>query len=335
MAKQTITLALLGAGRIGLVHAQNIVNNPDCELAPVYDVHQPAAQSLADQYNTAVADIDNILSDNNINAVLIASSTDTHADLIQRSVAAGKKVFCEKPIDLSSDRARDCLLAIGKESDHVMLGFNRRFDPNFKALKSAFDAGEIGKGELLSITSFDPEPPPIDYVKVSGGLFRDMAIHDFDMACFIFGEAPVSVSATGSCLVDPDIGKQADIDTAVTTLTFSDGRLAVIKNSRRAAYGYDQRLELLGSDGLLSANNMLESTVSKSTATGVNNAKPEHFFLQRYCAAYQAELNHFVDVIKGRSTLLASAKDGLNALLIADAADESFRIKQNVAINYS
>lgn len=333
MSDKILKLALIGAGRIGLVHANNINANPQCQLGAVYDVYLPAAEALAKQYGAKVSGIEEILSDSSIDGVLIASSTDTHADLIQKAVASGKKVFCEKPIDLSSERARECLTAIGSAASSVMLGFNRRFDPNFNALKNAYDSGEIGKGELLSIASYDPEPPPIDYVKVSGGLFRDMAIHDFDMACYIFGDVPVSVNATGSCLIDPEIGKQADIDTAVTTLTFASGQIAVIRNSRRAAYGYDQRLELLGSEGVLTADNVLENTVTKSTSQGTSSAKPEYFFLQRYKAAYEIELNHFIEVVKGQATLLASAQDGLNALLIADAADQSFRLRKSIDLS--
>jgi len=202
----------------------------------------------------------------------------------------------------------------------VMIGFNRRFDPNFAALKAAVDRGEIGKSELLSITSFDPAPPPVSYVKVSGGLFRDMMIHDFDMACWMMGSLPQKVTAIGTSIVDPEIGKAGDFDTAVVTLGFADGRIAVIKNSRRAAYGYDQRIEFLGSEGLLSAGNVLENTVSKATKAGVVSAKPEYFFLERYTRAYSAEWAAFVEAVTSASAVPVTLDDGVNALAIAEAA---------------
>jgi myo-inositol 2-dehydrogenase/D-chiro-inositol 1-dehydrogenase len=205
----------------------------------------------------------------------------------------------------------------------VMIGFNRRFDPNFAALKAAADRGEIGKTELLSITSFDPAPPPVAYIKVSGGLFRDMMIHDFDMANFIMGAAPVSISAVGTSLVDPEIGAAGDVDTAVVTLSYADGRISVIKNSRRAVYGYDQRLELLGSEGLLQAQNVLENTVIKSNASGVTSAKPTYFFLERYMPAYAAEWAAFVNAVNTGSDLPVTLDDGVAALAMAEAATQS------------
>jgi myo-inositol 2-dehydrogenase/D-chiro-inositol 1-dehydrogenase len=263
------------------------------------------------------------LADPSIDAVLIATSTDTHSDLIERATAAGKAVLCEKPVDLSLARAQVCQKAVAQNGRPVMIGFNRRFDPNFSALKAALDKGEIGKPELLSITSFDPAPPPVAYIKVSGGLFRDMMIHDFDMANFLLGAAPVSVSAVGSSIVDPAIGQAGDVDTAVVTLTYADGRIAVIKNSRRAVYGYDQRVELLGSEGLLQAQNMLENTVVKSTTAGVTGAKPTYFFLERYMPAYRAEWAAFVLAVNSGSTLPVTLDDGVAALAMAEAATQS------------
>ena len=204
-----------------------------------------------------------------------------------------------------------------------MIGFNRRFDPNFAALKAAVDAGEIGAPELLSITSFDPAPPPVSYIKVSGGLFRDMMIHDFDMACWIMGGAPRSVWAQGASLVDPAIGAAGDVDTAVVTLAWADGRIAVIKNSRRAGYGYDQRVELLGSGGLLSAQNMLENTVQKITTEGAVSAKPVYFFLERYMRAYEAEWSAFVAAVKSGGEMPVPLAQGVMALACAEAATRS------------
>jgi myo-inositol 2-dehydrogenase/D-chiro-inositol 1-dehydrogenase len=251
---------------------------------------------------------------------------------IERATAAGKAVLCEKGVDLSLARARACQKAVSANGRPVMIGFNRRFDPNFSALKKAVDAGEIGKPELLSITSFDPAPPPVAYIKVSGGLFRDMMIHDFDMANFIMGAAPVSVTAIGSSIVDTEIGAAGDVDTAVVTLSYSDGRIAVIKNSRRAVYGYDQRVELLGSEGLLQAQNMLENTVVKSTTQGVTGAKPTYFFLERYMPAYAAEWAGFVEAVNSGNPLPVTLDDGVAALAMAEAAAQSIRTGGPVSI---
>ena len=215
-----------------------------------------------------------------------------------------------------------------------MIGFNRRFDPSFAALKAATDAGEIGTPELLSITSFDPEPPPIDYVKVSGGLFRDMMIHDFDMANFIMGDLPETITAIGTSLVDPEIGKAGDVDTAVATLQYTDGRIAVIKNSRRAGYGYDQRLELLGSKGHLQVQNVTENTVVKSTTAGVISAKPTYFFLERYMPAYEAEWQAFMDAVTTAGIdVPVTLEDGVAALQIAEAATQSAQSGVAVEVN--
>lgn len=318
-----LKVGLLGAGRIAGVHATAISSNPGSTLVAVSDKFPEAAQKLAAQYGCEARETDAILNDPEINAVLIATSTDTHSDLIERAVAAGKAVLCEKPVDLSLERAKACLKNVNGKP--VMIGFNRRFDPNFGALKAALNNGEIGKAELLSITSFDPAPPPVSYIKVSGGLFRDMMIHDFDMANFIMGEAPVSVSAFGSSIVDAAIGEAGDVDTAVVTLTYADGRIAVIKNSRRAVYGYDQRVELLGSEGLLQAQNMLENTLVKSTTAGVTGAKPTYFFLERYMPAYAAEWAAFVDAVNGGTALRVTLEDGVSALAMAEAATRSVK----------
>jgi myo-inositol 2-dehydrogenase / D-chiro-inositol 1-dehydrogenase len=313
-----LNTALLGAGRIAGVHATAISTNPGSRLVAVSDINTEAAGKLAAQYGATARTTEAILTDPSINAILIATSTDTHSDLIERATAAGKAVLCEKPVDLSLARAQACQKTVGQSS--VMIGFNRRFDPNFSALKTALDKGEIGKAELLSITSFDPAPPPVAYIKVSGGLFRDMMIHDFDMANFLMGGAPLTVSAVGSSIVDPAIGAAGDVDTAVVTLTYADGRIAVIKNSRRAVYGYDQRVELLGSEGLLQAQNMLENTVVKSTTAGVTGAKPTYFFLERYMPSYAAEWAAFVTAIAQGSALPVTLSDGIAALAMAEAA---------------
>ncbi len=316
-------VGLLGAGRIGNVHAQAISAHLDSELVAVSDAFEDNAQALAKTYGCEVRSSFEIISDTSIDAVLIATPTDTHSDLIEASVAAGKAVLCEKPVDLSLERASSCLETVGAKAADIMIGFNRRFDPSFGALKAAIDAGEIGKTELLSITSFDPAPPPVDYIKVSGGLFRDMMIHDFDIANFIMEDTPLSVSAVGSSIVDPAIGAAGDVDTAVVTLTYADGRIAVIKNSRRAVYGYDQRIEVLGSEGLLQAQNVLENSVVKSTTAGVTSANPTYFFLERYMPAYKIEWAAFVDAVRGKTGMPVNLHDGVAALAMAEAATQS------------
>ena len=319
-----LKVGLLGAGRIGQVHAAVVAAHEGSKLAAISDVYAPAAEELAAKYHAQVMSSDEIIADDAIDAVLIATSTDTHSDLIEAATQAGKAVMCEKPVDLSLERARACLEAVSATGRPVMIGFNRRFDPSFAAIRDSLAAGQIGKAELLSVTSFDPAPPPVEYIKVSGGMFRDMMIHDFDMTNFIMGETPVSISASGACLVDPEIGRAGDIDTAVVTLSYADGKLAVIKNSRRAAYGYDQRLELLGADGLLQAQNMLENTVVKSTGQGVISAKPTYFFIERYMPAYKAEWAAFVAAVQEGDDMPVSLQDGVQALAMAEAAQRSF-----------
>lgn len=325
-------VGLLGAGRIGNVHAETISSHPLSKLVAVSDAYEKNAQALADKFGCTVRSSDAIIADSAIDAVLIATPTDTHSDLIEAAAAAGKAVLCEKPVDLSLERASACLSNVGSKASSIMIGFNRRFDPSFATLKAAIDAGEIGKTELLSIISFDPAPPPVEYIKVSGGLFRDMMIHDFDMANFIMGQAPVSVCAVGTSLVDPAIGAAGDVDTAAVTLTYANGRIAVIKNSRRAVYGYDQRIEVLGSGGLLQAQNMLENTIVKSTAEGVSSAKPTYFFLERYMPAYKAEWAAFVDAVQSKSDMPVNLSDGVAALAMAEAATRSAQTGLPVAL---
>ncbi|MBF9021365.1 inositol 2-dehydrogenase [Rhodobacterales bacterium HKCCA1058] len=327
-----LKVGLLGAGRIAGVHATAITSHPQSELTAVSDFYPEAAEKLAGQYGAVARSTDEIIADPEIEAVLIATSTDTHSDLMEAATRAGKAVLCEKPVDLSLERARACQNVVDATGRPVMIGFNRRFDTNFGALKQALTAGEIGKAELLSITSFDPAPPPVAYIKVSGGIFRDMMIHDFDMANFVMGSAPVSITATASSIVDPEIGAAGDFDTAIVTLHYAGGELAVIKNSRRAVYGYDQRVELLGSKGLLQAQNMLENTVVKSGIHGVTGAKPTYFFLERYMQAYKAEWSAFVAAITEGAALPVTLSDGVLALAMAEAATKSAKTGQPVLL---
>lgn len=327
-----LKVGLLGAGRIGRVHAQAIAAHPYSELSAVSDALPEASARLAEEFGANARQSQEIISDPSINAVLIATPTDTHSDLIEAATQAGKAVLCEKPVDLSLERAVACQSVAKATGQPVMVGFNRRFDPNFAALKAAFEAGEVGKAELLSITSFDPAPPPVSYVKVSGGLFRDMMIHDFDMANFLMGDLPEVISAVGTSVVDPEIGAVGDVDTAVVTMTYADGRIAVIKNSRRAAYGYDQRVELLGSEGMLQAQNILENSVVKSTSNGVTGAKPTYFFLERYMSAYRAEWDAFVRSVNSGSGVPVTLDDGVAALAMAEAATRSAQSGQSMVL---
>jgi myo-inositol 2-dehydrogenase/D-chiro-inositol 1-dehydrogenase len=327
-----LRVGLLGAGRIGKVHAKAIAGDPDSQLVAISDALPENAEQLAAECGIEARSSQAILEDASVDAVLIATSTNTHCDLIEAACAAGKAVLCEKPVDLDLARARICLERVTKTGQPVMIGFNRRFDANFQALKKALEAGDIGKAEMLSVTSFDPAPPPISYIKVSGGIFRDMMIHDFDMAHFIMGDLPVQVIAAGSSLVDPQIGEAGDLDTAIVTLIYADGRLAVIRNSRRAAYGYDQRLELLGSDGLLQAENILENSLVTATRAGVVSAKPTWFFLERYMAAYQTEWAAFVAALKSGAPMPVTLADGVAALTLAEAAARSVASGQPVSL---
>ena len=328
-----IKVGLLGAGRIAGVHATAISAHPDSTLAAISDFIPENAEKLATQYGSTARTTDEIIADNDIDALLIATSTDTHSDLIEAATAAGKAVFCEKPVDLSLDRARACRRNTAATSVPVMIGFNRRFDPSFAALKTALETGEIGKAEMLAITSYDPAPPPLAYIKVSGGLFRDMMIHDFDMANFLMGEPPVTVSAVGSCLVDAGIGEAGDVDTAAVTLTYDDGRIAVIRNSRRAAYGYDQRVEVLGANGMLQVGNVLENTLIKSGSSGVTAAKPTYFFLERYTASYAAEWDAFMRSLESGGPMPVTLDDGITALAMAEAATRSAKSGQPVQLS--
>ena len=331
-ANSMLKVGLLGAGRIGWVHAKAIASHAGSTLVAVSDHFPESAEKLAAEFNCAARTTDDIIADPAIDAVLIATSTDTHSDLMEKATAAGKAVLCEKPVDLSLERARACQKVVAETGKPVMIGFNRRFDPSFNALKKALDAGEIGNAELLSITSFDPAPPPVSYVKVSGGLFRDMMIHDFDLSQFILGATPVNITAVGTSIVDPEIGAAGDVDTAVVTMTYADGRIAVIKNSRRAAYGYDQRIEVLASDGMLQVKNLLENLVVKSTSSGVIEAKPTLFFLERYMPAYTAEWDSFVTAVTKGTKMPVTLAEGVNALAMAEAATLSAKEGKPVRI---
>ncbi len=322
---------VIGAGRIGKIHGGNIARRSDCALALVADADANAAHALATSTGAKVGSVEEIIAAKDIDAVAICSPTDTHADLIELAAKAGKAIFCEKPIDLSVERVRACLEVVRSSKVKLMIGFNRRFDPNFASVRKRIQDGAIGQVEIVQITSRDPSPPPISYIERSGGLFRDMMIHDFDMARFILGEEPVSVSAFGSSLVDPQIGKAGDVDTAVVILQTKSGKVCEISNSRRATYGYDQRVEAHGSKGMLAANNIRETTVEHAGAHGITTDKVLNFFLERYESAYRSELDAFVNAAKTGAEPTPSGQDGLMALVLADAAYRSWKTGQTVS----
>lgn len=318
-----VRIALLGAGRIGQVHAKSLLANNDVSLVSIADAYQPAADALAEQTGARAVAADDVFSDPGVDAVLIASSTDTHADFIDQAADAKKAVFCEKPVDMDADRIRQCLAGVEAAGVPLMIGFNRRFDRHFGAVKERIESGAVGEVELVTIMSRDPSPPPIDYVKRSGGLFRDMMIHDFDMARFLLGEEPVEIHAMGSSLVDPEIGREGDVDTAVAHMKTESGKICQISCSRRATYGYDQRIEVHGSGGLIRANNVHETNVELANANGFTSDPAKEFFLERYMEAYERELAAFVDVLTKGTAASPSGYDGLMAQVLADAATES------------
>ncbi len=326
-----VGFAVLGCGRIGRMHAANLARHPEAELVAVYDVAQDARAMTAAALGVREArSAHDAIGDPAVEAVLIASSTDTHVDLIIACARAGRPVLCEKPIDLDLGRALACREAIKPLAATVMIGFNRRFDPSFAALHRRVRAGEIGRIEQVVITSRDPAPPSPAYLAASGGLFRDMTIHDLDMARHLVGDI-VEVSATGAALTDAAIASAGDIDSAMLTLRAASGALVHINNSRRCAYGYDQRLEVFGEGGMLLAGNRRETSVESWTAGGTQAADAVlHFFIQRYAEAYAAETAHFIECVQNRTPPLVSFDDGVAALRLADAAAQSLALGRGV-----
>ncbi len=323
-----IDFVLFGAGRIGKLHARNLADNPRSRIAYVYDPVREAAEALAGRYGAKVARTpEEALADNGVKAALVASSTNTHVDLMLASARAGKAVLCEKPIDLDIRRVNECVEELKKHPVAVAIGFNRRFDPTNQALKKALDAGEVGDIHQVIITSRDPEGPPPEYIKVSGGKFRDMTIHDFDMARWLLPEEPVEVFATGSCLIYPETAKLGDIDTSMVIMRTPSGVLCHINNSRRAVYGYDQRMEVFGSKGMIRTENHHNTNLRRTTDRHVEASDLLlNFFLERYAQAYVNELNDFLDAVEGRTKApMIGPEDGRRALMLADAALESSR----------
>jgi myo-inositol 2-dehydrogenase / D-chiro-inositol 1-dehydrogenase len=319
-------VAIFGAGRIGRIHASNIAALPGVKLKFVCDPVAVAAQELAQKYGADVTTMDAVFADKSIDAVAICSSTDTHSDFIGRAAKAGKHIFCEKPVDLSVPRAVACAETVKAAGVACMIGFQRRFDPTFNEAAIRMAKGEIGNPEMLIITSRDPGAPPAEYIKASGGIFRDMLIHDLDVFRWILcsdGDEAEWLSAAGSVLTDPAIAGLGDYDSTAVTIRTKQGRLCQINTSRRAAYGYDQRFEVLGSKGLLQCGNHTPSEVVQWDANGIRADKPEAFFLQRYAAAYKAEMTHFFECLQSGAPFRTTVADGVAAQKLADAATES------------
>ena len=326
-------VAIFGAGRIGRIHASNLAALPGVKLKYVCDPVAAAAQELAQKLGAEVTTMDAAFADKSIDAVAICSSTDTHSDFIGRAAKAGKHIFCEKPVDLSVPRAIACAETVKAAGVACMIGFQRRFDPTFNEAATRLANGEIGNPEMLVITSRDPGAPPADYIKASGGIFRDMLIHDFDVFRWILcadGDEAAWLSATGSVLTDPAVGAAGDFDCTAVTIRTHKGRLCQINTTRRAAYGYDQRFEVLGSKGLLQCGNHAPSEVLQWDANGIRGDKPEAFFLQRYAAAYKAEMTHFFECLQSGAPFRTTVADGVAAQKLADAATESAKSGQPV-----
>ncbi len=328
-----IEFAVFGAGRIGTVHAGNLHRHPGARVRYVIDVDAGAAADLAASCGARVASTTDALADRDVAAVVIATSTDTHTGLISRAAAARKAIFCEKPIDLDIGRAREAIDAVERHGVQFAIGFQRRHDPSFRKVKDGVAAGAVGSVEYVGITSRDPAPPPADYIARSGGLFRDMMIHDFDMARWLVGEEPVVVFAAGSVLFDRNIGEAGDIDSAVALLKTQSGKLCSISNARRSSHGYDQRIEVFGSAGMLQAGNGVPEAVPEADASGSDSNADVPFFLRRYEDAYRIQIDRFLRRLNGEAVELADGVDGLRALILADCAQKSMLDGHPVAVD--
>ena len=328
-----LKFGVLGAGRIGKVHARTIAASGKARVAYIADAMPEAAAALAGEVGAKVASVEDIIKTSDVDAVLIATPTPFHAEQIEAASNAGKAILCEKPVSLSVARIEDCLKTVEKNKTTLMIGFNRRFDPNFASLEKRIRAGAVGNVEMATIISRDPAPPPAEYVKSSGGIFRDMMIHDLDLARFLVGEDFVVVNALGSALVDKKIGEEGDCDTAAVQMQTASGKICVITNSRRAAYGYDQRIEVHGSKGMLRAGNIHNTTVEVATAEGFHADPILHFFTERYGQAYANEVLTFIDAVTNGKPVAPSGHDGLQAQKLADAATESWQTGKPVKVS--
>jgi myo-inositol 2-dehydrogenase/D-chiro-inositol 1-dehydrogenase len=332
---ETLNIGIIGAGRIGKLHTENLVKHPRVNIKALSDIQADHMRDWATQLGIGdvTADYASVIQDPDINAVFICASTDTHIRMIHEAASAGKHIFCEKPISFDVHETKEALDIVDRCGVKFQTGFNRRFDANFSRVREIIAEGKIGKPHILKITSRDPNPPSLDYIKVSGGLFIDMAIHDFDMARYLAGSDVEEVYAQGAVLVDEAIGAAGDIDTAVTTLTFKNGAIGVIDNSRKAVYGYDQRVEVFGSSGSVTVQNEFPNSAEISTNDGIYRDKPKYFFLERYQQAYVREIEAFIDCIINGTAVPVDGNDGLQAELIAHAAKKSLQEKRPVKIS--
>ena len=331
-----IGVGVIGAGRIGALHIEHLAQNiPEAELISICSLDALGLESLAEQFNVpkVTTDYNTLLTDPQIEAVLVASATDTHVEISQAAARAGKHVFCEKPISLDVAQIDETLAIVERAGVKFQVGFNRRFDASFMRVREAVASGEIGEPHILRITSRDPAPPPIEYVKVSGGIFLDMTIHDFDMARYLIGDEVVEVYAVGGVRVDPKIGEAGDIDTAVITLRFRNGVIATIDNSREAVYGYDQRVEVFGSKGMVTAANPPTHTVTFSGSEGTRAASPPYFFVERYKPAFLSELRAFFTCIQEDTPPPVTGNDGRAPVVIGFAAVKSLRENRPVLLS--
>jgi len=329
-----INLAVFGTGRIGTVHALNAAARPGVKLKLIVDpLDTPSRSMVAEKTGGRIVDPDAVFADRSIDGVIIASSTDTHAELILRAVETGKAIFCEKPISLDFARVEAVADAVRRAGSRCMLGFQRRYDPNFRFIRERVADGTAGRLEQIVMHTRDPSPPPIEYVKRSGGMFRDQAIHDLDMARYLLGEEIKTVYAVGGCLIDPKIGEAGDIDTAMVTLTSVSGRFAQLVNCRRAPFGYDQRLEALCSKEVLYVENKLRNAVMIANAGGFTVSTPMDYFIERFAEAYRAEMAAFVEMIVGGTAPLAGMEDGVAAQRLAEACLQSMTSGQAVTLS--
>ena len=322
----TVRFGVIGAGRIGKIHAANLaLRVPGAAIAAISDIDPGAARQLAGQLNvpTVAEDYHELLADPGVDAVAVCSSTNTHARIVVEAAQAGKHIFCEKPIDHDLAKIDQALAAVQAAGVKFQVGFNRRFDPNFRKIRQMVADGEIGTPHILRITSRDPAPPPVSYVRVSGGIFLDMTIHDFDMARYLMGSEVLEVYASGGALVDPEIGAAGDLDTVVITLRFENGAIGTIDNSRKAVYGYDQRVEVFGSGGMLQALNNLPENIVFSNADQVQTPKPLYFFLERYAESFAAEMQAFVRSIREDTQPPVTGADGRIPVVMGMAAHRS------------
>lgn len=331
---EKLKFAIAGLGRIGKIHLDNLLEMSNVEVVAATDVLSESLQ-YAKKKGVAftTSTFEEMLTITSIDAVVICSPTDTHADFVELAAKAGKHIFCEKPLDLSLKKVVEVLKTVKDNNVKLMIGFNRRFDKEFKKVQELVKNGEVGNPHLVKITSRDPVPPPISYIKQSGGLFLDMTIHDFDMARFVVGKEVEEVYAKGAVLIDPEIGKAGDIDTAVITLTYTDGSMAVIDNSREAVYGYDQRVEVFGSKGMVQAHNNFYDSHRLYNSKGIHAALPLHFFLDRYAQAFKTEMLEYIKSLKNGTKVPVGGEDGMSSLKIGLAAIKSFQEKRPVRID--